>query len=201
MNCCVVCGKLECYDIDCTMASIVAFNIDEQNRSNDNDNERTSITPSLSIAVTEFENLHEHFIHYHQEPMSTSTTLLSSFYSDDDEDDLLSTASSSLLAANDNNMTREEFDNLPKQTRDLLKTIQMIIDDDDISFDSDAADEILKLVSSQHDAIHYCNPRQHCHDYNRNNNDNHDDKNNNYPYSYLPPTNDDINGNKSSNTN
>ena len=88
-----------------------------------------------------------------------------------------STASSSLLAADDNNMTTTEFENLPKQTREILKMIQIINDVDDFSFNSEAADEIMEHILQHNAMIHYEYNR---HDYND------DGKSNNYYYNPSP---------------
>lgn len=139
----------------------------------------TTTTPS-PVVVMEFENLPKHVVHHHQhrqERMNTRTvsSSSSSFCSNDDDDDwslttstFCSTASSSLLAANDKNMTRAEFHNLPKETRDILKTIQMINDDDDFSLDSEAAEEILNHLEHTMQS----NPRYYHHPYTTNEEDN-----------------------------
>lgn len=95
------------------------------------------------MMVFEFENLPEQFNdrNYDEEMMTPSLA--------DDGDHMSSTSNTSLslLAAIDSNMTRAEFDDLPKETRNILKTIQAIQDDDDISFDSEAANEIFQYIS------------------------------------------------------
>merc|ERR1719464_2480217 len=113
---------------------------------------------SSPMVLMEFENLPEddNFVHHHQHHWEGT---------DDNDDDMsLSSsssclsASSSLLAANDNNMSQAEFHNLPIETRNILKTIQTINDEDDISFNSEAAEEIVNHIThTLHSNLHYNN--------------------------------------------
>merc|ERR1712029_465272 len=127
---------------NCTVQFMKAFNINETRNNMAipmvEGNDRGTAAATIEI---EFENLPEQVNERDDEGMVTS------FVDDDDSMSSISTASLSLLAAIDNNMTLMEFENLPKQTRDILKTIQTIIYDDDISFDSEAARDILQYIA------------------------------------------------------
>merc|ERR1719464_453829 len=148
---------------------------------NDTDDSAATTMASSPMVVMEFENLPEDDDFIHPNDNNDDMSLLSSS-SSTTHFSLWSTASS-LFAANDNNVSRADFHTLPKETRDILKTIQMINDNDDISFDSEAAEEILNHIT------HTLNSNSH---YNNNHNDATDEIDNKYyrcnPPS-LPPTN------------